>query len=493
MIQGTCSSAGKSLVVTALCRIFQQDGYKVAPFKSQNMALNSYVTIEGFEMGRAQAVQAEAAGIIPHVSMNPVLIKPTSDMKSQIIVEGKVLRSMEVMDYYAYKKKLKKIIQKNYQKVSDQYELVVIEGAGSPAEINLKKNDLVNMGMAKIANANVLIVGDIDKGGVFASLVGTIKLLSREERKRVKGVIINKFRGDIALLQPGLAMLEKIIKIPVVGVIPFLDIDIEDEDSVTERLVYKKKTKSTEIIDIVIIKFPYMSNYTDFNPFNQYEDVTIRYVESVDQFGQPDIIILPGTKNTIHDLQYIKKTGIFDKIIQSSDEGTIIFGICGGYQMMGASVADPYGIEGDVRFETGLSFFAMETTMQREKITAQVTGIVRGMSNELSRLNGIELKGYEIHMGTSVYTGNQGFIDSNGELTGSFNENIIGTYMHGVFDTALFTRTILNCIRKKKGYTMRENEISYREYKEDQYNTLAEKVRSALDIDLIYRIIHADN
>ena len=296
MIQGTASNAGKSILVAGLCRIFKQDGYKVAPFKSQNMALNSFITEEGFEMGRAQVMQAEACKIKPKVEMNPILLKPTSDKGSQVIVNGKVYKDMSAKDYYKEKSKLKPEIMKAFNKLSKEYDIIVIEGAGSPAEINLKKDDLVNMGMAKMANSPVLIVGDIDRGGVFASLAGTMLLLDEDEKAMVKGTIINKFRGDVKILEPGLKMLEDIIKVPVVGVVPYLNVNIDEEDSLTDKFNNKS---SGSLIDIAVIRLPRISNFTDFNPLEYINGVKVRYVASTKELKNPDLIIIPGTKNTI--------------------------------------------------------------------------------------------------------------------------------------------------------------------------------------------------
>lgn len=303
MVQGTMSNVGKSLLTAGLCRIFKQDGYRVAPFKSQNMALNSYITEEGLEMGRAQVMQAEAAGVAPSVAMNPILLKPTNDVGSQVIVNGEVIGNMKAREYFAYKKKLIPDIMKAFEKLSDEYDIIVIEGAGSPAEINLKADDIVNMGMAKLADAPVLLVGDIDRGGVFAQLIGTVMLLEEEERARIKGLIINKFRGDKTILDPGIGMLEERTGIPVVGVAPYLHIQVEDEDSLTERF---SGSQEAGLIDIAVIRLPRIANFTDFNPFENMEGVSLRYVGNVSDLKNPDMIILPGTKSTMEDLRWLR-------------------------------------------------------------------------------------------------------------------------------------------------------------------------------------------
>ena len=332
MIQGTMSNAGKSLIVAGLCRIFKQDGYRVAPFKSQNMALNSYITEEGLEMGRAQVMQAEAAGIRPQVCMNPILLKPTNDTGSQVIVNGEVLENMKARDYFAYKKKLIPDILKAYHTLEQQADIIVIEGAGSPAEINLKADDIVNMGLAKLVDAPVLLAGDIDRGGVFAQLYGTVELLEPAERARIKGLVINKFRGDVEILRPGLAMLEEKTQLPVLGVVPYLKVDIEDEDSLSTRL---DAGKAIHPLDAAILRLPHISNFTDFMPLEQHPLLGVRYVQNTRQLGTPDLIILPGTKNTVDDLLWLRQSGLEAALLKLAANGTPVLGVCGGYQMLG--------------------------------------------------------------------------------------------------------------------------------------------------------------
>ena len=347
MVQGTMSNAGKSLVTAGLCRVFNQDGKKVAPFKSQNMALNSFITKEGAEMGRAQVVQAEAAGIEPSVLMNPILLKPTSDSGSQVIVNGEPIGTMSAGEYFKMKHTLRPKIMEAYNKLDAAFDVIVIEGAGSPAEINIKKDDFVNMGMAKMAKAPVLLVADIDRGGVFASIYGTLMLLEEDERALVKGVIINKFRGDVEILRPGLKMIEDKTGVPIVGVLPMLHVDIEDEDSLSERISGHSEVK---LIDIAVVRLPRMSNYTDFNVFELIPGVSLRYVSSVRELGNPDMIIIPGTKNTIGDLKWLRQSGLEASILKKANDGTVVFGICGGYQILGKNLSDPLGVEdgGDV-------------------------------------------------------------------------------------------------------------------------------------------------
>ena len=370
MVQGTMSNAGKSLLAAGLCRIFKQDGYRVAPFKSQNMALNSFITEEGLEMGRAQVMQAEAAGIAPSVLMNPILLKPTNDVGSQVIVNGEVLGTMSARDYFKYKKKLVPDVMKAYHALASENDIIVIEGAGSPAEINLKTEDIVNMGMAKMAAAPVLLVGDIDRGGVFAQLYGTVELLEPDERDMVKGLIINKFRGDKTILDPGVEMLEEKCRIPVVGVAPYLDIQVEDEDSLTDRF---DRDQEIGLIDIAVIRVPRISNFTDFNPFESIPGVSLRYVKHPAELKNPDVIMLPGTKNTMEDLQWLRESGMEALILKAAARGTFVFGICGGYQMLGESLSDPHGVEagGTMR---GMGLLPMDTVFAEKKTRTQVTG-----------------------------------------------------------------------------------------------------------------------
>ncbi len=342
MVQGTMSNAGKSFLVAGLCRVFMQDGYRTAPFKSQNMALNSYITREGLEIGRAQAMQAEAAGIEPTVDMNPILLKPTSQSGSQVIVNGEVRGNQNAMDYYAHKKELIPEIEKAFGRLSSAYEIIVIEGAGSPAEINLKENDIVNMGMARIADAPVLLAGDIDRGGVFASLYGTVKLLEEEEQKRIKGFIINKFRGDREILKPGLKMIEERTGIPVMGVVPMESLDLDDEDSLSDRL---NRREAGEGIDIAVVCLPHISNFTDFNVFERMEGVSLRYVKEAGRLGSPDLILLPGTKNTMDDLEWMRRSGMERAVVSRAQRKTPVVGICGGYQMLGELLEDPEHVE----------------------------------------------------------------------------------------------------------------------------------------------------
>lgn len=474
MIQGTMSNAGKSLLCAALCRIFLQDGYRVAPFKSQNMALNSFITDEGLEMGRAQVVQAEAAGIKPSVLMNPVLLKPTTDVGSQVIVNGEVLGNMPASDYFKYKKRLIPDIMKAYDTLAEQYDIIVIEGAGSPAEINLKSDDIVNMGMAKMVNAPVLLVGDIDRGGVFAQLYGTVELLEPDERNMVKATIINKFRGDVSILDPGLDMLYDLVKVPCAGVVPYVYLDIDDEDSLSERLFAGERKE----IDIAVVQLPRISNFTDFSPFSRFAGISLRYVKTVFELGSPDMIIIPGTKSTISDLKWMRQTGLEAEILKQASRGTPVFGICGGLQMLGRTISDPYGTEGGGEI-AGMGLLDIDTVFASAKTRTQTEGVFPQIGGIFSGLTGLKYRGYEIHMGQSG--------DSSAVLR---NGNVYGSYIHGIFDENGIAETIARELYKERGLEFSEdNTFDIHAYKETQYDKLAETVRETLDMDLIYRIL----
>lgn len=492
MIQGTMSNAGKSLLVAGLCRIFRQDGFATAPFKSQNMALNSYITEEGLEMGRAQVVQAEAAGVPPSVFMNPILLKPTNDTGSQVIVNGKVQGNMSAKDYFAYKKKLIPDILKAYQQLERKFDRIVIEGAGSPAEINLKQDDIVNMGMATLVNAPVLLVGDIDRGGVFAQLAGTVMLLEPKERARVQGMIINKFRGDQSILDSGVEMIQEITGIPVVGVVPYMQVDIEEEDSLTERFAAKNPAG---VLDIAVIRLPRISNFTDFAVLEQRKQVNLRYVASVAQLGQPDMILLPGTKNTISDLKWLRQNGLEMAICRAKEQGSVIFGICGGYQMLGMHISDPEQVEegGQLR---GMGLLPVNTTLTREKTRSQVQGELGNLSGMLQCLSGFPFAGYEIHMGQTEFDKEPGVAvaeiqqQQTCRLDGCCKENVYGTYIHGIFDEEGIVKTMLVSLAKRKGITLDNlTEMTRKEYKERQYNLLADTLRKHLDVEKIYQIM----
>ena len=502
MLQGTASNVGKSIITTGLCRIFKQDGYNVIPFKSQNMALNSFITKEGLEMGRAQVSQAEACGIDPIADMNPILLKPNGNNKSQVIVRGKVVGDMSSKEYHEYKLQLTEVLGDIFEEFEEKYDVVVMEGAGSCAEINLMERDISNMGMAEIANAPVIIIGDIDRGGVFASLAGTMLLLPDEYKKRVKGVIINKFRGRKELLDSGIKMLEDIIKVPVLGVLPYTDIKIEEEDSVTTR--FKQKINKGDI-HIEVVRTPHMSNFTDFNIFETQEDVSLRYVDFGESFGDPDIVIIPGTKSTIDDLMFLRKNGLENQIKELHRRGKLIIGICGGYQMLGKVLKDPYHVENDLEEVEGIGLLDVETTFEMEKTTTQVKAILdENFHGYLENLSGKEVSGYEIHMGITKRNENSNnFVTVKQKLeqkvnyqVGSVNKecNVFGTYLHGIFDDIDFTRTVLNNIRKMKNLEPIESNVkSFKEFKNQQYDKLADYLREHLDIEKIYEIMNESN
>lgn len=489
MIQGTMSNAGKSLLCAGLCRIFKQDGYRVAPFKSQNMALNSYITDDGKEMGRAQAMQAEAAGIAPSVYMNPILLKPVTNMGSQVIVNGKVVGNMKASEYYKMKAGLVPDIMEAYNRLADENDIIVIEGAGSPAEINLKAGDFVNMGMAKLAKAPVLLVGDIDRGGVFAQLYGTIKLLDPDEQDIIKGTVINKFRGDVSLLGDGLRQIEELTDKPVIGVVPMLDVDIDDEDSLAGRL----NNKSLGLIDIAVIRLGKISNFTDMAPLEAVENVSVRYVKDVRELGNPDMIILPGTKNTIEDLLALRESGLEAQIKKKANSGTVIVGICGGYQMLGETITDEDMTETDkVSKVAGMGLLPIDTVFAKEKHTTKTKGSVLKVGGKMACLSNLTVTGYEIHMGESVIksaSGAEVFIKTDdGRIDGCVHGNVYGTYLHGFFDSDEIRDAILNKLASEKGVILSDT-ISRKEYKEKQYDKLADGVRSSLNMDMIYRIL----
>jgi adenosylcobyric acid synthase len=497
MIQGTSSSVGKSIIVAGLCRIFRQEGFKVAPFKAQNMALNSFVTKEGGEIGRAQAVQAEAAGIEPSVYMNPVLLKPEAEASSQVIVLGKVVKRLEASQYYKHTPNLLKVIEDSLNRLRSIYEIIVIEGAGSPAEINLKKREIVNMRVAKMANAPVLLVGDIDRGGVFASLIGTLELLTKQERDLIKGFIINKFRGDLKLLKPGLDLLEKRAGKPVLGVIPyFRDIAIAQEDSV--YLDERQASPTSGNLDVAVIRLPHISNYDDFDPLEE-QDCTVRYVPRVHELGNPDLIILPGTKNTIADLIYLQEQGLAQAIIHQAQSGIPVIGICGGYQMLGKSIHDPDKVESKHDNIAGLGLLNNTTIFNHHKTTTQVKAQVVAGEGLLEDLKGIEVTGYEIHMGQTkshncqpvfqILETPQGKADY---FDGAVSSNgiIFGSYIHGLFHNADFTHHLLNGLRQLRGLPITSAPSTN---KQEIYDKLASIIRENLDMSQVYKLTFGRN
>ena len=496
MVQGTMSNAGKSLIVAGLCRIFARDGYKVAPFKGQNMALNSAVTQDGLEMVRAQVMQAEAAGIDPDVRMNPILLKPTSDMGSQVIVLGEVLDTMKAADYYAYKANLKSSVQDAFDSLSQDFDIVVIEGAGSPAEINLKTDDLANMGMAKMAQAPVLLVGDIDPGGVFAQLYGTMELLDEDERAMVKGLVINKFRGDVEILRPGLAPLEEMCGVPVVGVVPYTKLDLDDEDSLATRL---NQHSSEGVLDVAVIRIPHLSNFTDFNAIERHPMMALRYVDKAVELGRPDLVVLPGTKNTLDDLAWLKESGMARCIKALAAQKTPVIGICGGYQMLGETLRDPMHTESRIPEMAGLGLLNFDVCFNAEKRTVQAHGAIQCESGWLHDHNDLMLDGYEIHSGENSFgPGCVPFLYLNGraEPDGVTNAqgNVLGSYLHGIFDTGAFWRAVVNHLRAEKGLDANTGDVlTMEQFRDREFDRMAAIVRQNLDMDAVYKIIRGED
>lgn len=502
MFQGTSSHVGKSILTTAFCRILTQDGYNTAPFKAQNMALNSYVTRSGGEMGRSTVAQAEAAGVEPIVQMNPVLLKPTGNSCSQVILLGKSVGNYSASDYQnKYSQQAWDSVKKSLDYMETHYDILVIEGAGSPAEVNLKKNDIVNMRIAKECQSPVFLIADIDRGGALASIVGTLELLDEEERKLVKGLVINKFRGDITLLEPALTFLEERTGIPVLGVIPYLDqLGIDDEDSVS--LQDMPKDSVMRDIHIAVIQTPKISNFTDFDAFTHEPDVNVRFVQQGDLIGNPDVIILPGSKNTTEDLLYLKHHGYADEIKELADRCTPVIGICGGYQMLGEKVCDPLHVESDKDEVTGLGLLPYITTMQGEKNTYQVEFNCKNLPFLDMNFSAENLKGYEIHMGETVLTGTaQSLFNivrrSNAPVDlqdGFINDkhHVFGTYCHGVFDNDHLRRAVINALRKRKGLLPLDVKFKYREYKEAEFDRLAAIVCKHFDMKKFYEILRQE-
>jgi adenosylcobyric acid synthase len=497
MVQGTGSSVGKSVLVTALCRIFKQEGLRVAPFKAQNMSLNSFATADGGEIGRAQAVQAEAAGIPPTVEMNPVLLKPEADNRSQIIVRGKVLETVAAADFPRLKAKLWRAIAESLDHLRSAFDLVVIEGAGSPVEINLKDRDLVNMRVAVYCNSPVLLAADIDRGGIFASLVGTMELLEPTEKKLVRAFIVNKFRGDVSLLTPGLRWLENRTGVPVAGVIPYFhDIHIAEEDSMTLETRKAMKHRTDFDLDIAVIALPHIANFDDFDPLAREPRVRLRYVEAGDDLGEPDLIILPGTKSTVADLFYLRTTGREREIKRRASQGVPIIGICGGYQMLGSTIHDPANIESAEPTTTGLALLPVISRFMPVKSTHQIRGRVSQNRGILARADATEIRGYEIHMGqTEAENSSHAF-----ELTErsiqpcvafdgclSPDGNVLGTYIHGLFDNQRLRHAILAelAARKDPSFSPLTTDFSL----DEQYDRLAVHVRNGLNMSLIREFI----
>lgn len=500
MMMGTSSHVGKSILATAMCRILYRKGRKVVPFKAQNMALNSYVTRDGDEMGRAQVAQAEAAGMEPMVDMNPVLLKPTGNAASQVIIMGKPVGNMSAREYHrGYSLKAFDAVKEALGRLDKEYDTIVIEGAGSPAEINLKANDIVNMRVAKYLQAPVLLIADIDRGGALASLVGTLELLDEEEKALVKGLVINKFRGDVTLLTPAIDFLEEKTGKPVLGVVPHIDqMGIDDEDSVS--LEEKQAAPTEGDIRIAVIQTPKISNFTDFDALAHEKDVALYYVKSVEDLGEPDVIMLPGSKNTTEDMLYLRKSGLGEKILAHAKVGKAVIGICGGYQMLGEVIRDPQHTESQNDEAAGLGLLGMETVFASEKLTSQVVAQCHDLHFMGQSISADNLQGYEIHMGHTAFTREadkhpftvcqrRGKACASQEGTANAAGNVFGTYIHGVFDNDVFRRSVLNAIRHSKGLEALANTRNVMAEKQQAYEHLADVVENALDMEKLYQIM----
>lgn len=528
MVQGTMSGAGKSLIAAGLCRIFAQDGLAVAPFKSQNMSLNSAVTPHGFEIGRAQALQAQACGIPAEPAMNPILLKPTTDVGSQVIVMGKPVANMAARDYFKYKTSLIPTVQAAYDDLASRHDVVVIEGAGSPAEINLKHNDIVNMGMAKMAAAPVLLVGNIDCGGVFAQLVGTHALLEDDEGRMLKACVINKFRGDVTLLQPGLDELERRMGVPVAGVVPYTPLDLDDEDGFSAM---QGSGAANALLDIAVVRLPHISNFTDLDALTALPEVRVRYVSHAEELGRPDLVVVPGTKATLGDLAWLRACDLDAALRQHAEAGGLVLGICGGYQMLGLEIDDPLGVEGG-GCQEGLGLLPVRTAFTQEKTLCSSAGTTLQLEGPFASLSNLDVAGYQIHMGQTTlesgmpfclladagegtsdiaqaYTcGNdsdaaydqRGCTPSNGRLSddavqsayedGCIAGTVMGTYLHGLFDSAPFTQALIDTLLARKGMLGAHiNAHDRAARREQQLDMLADTLRTSLDMDLVYRIL----
>ncbi len=479
MIAGTMSGAGKSFLVTALCRIFAQDGYRVSPFKSQNMSLNSYVSKDGCEIGRAQAVQAMAAGAQPEICMNPVLLKPTGEMTSQVMVMGESHGLMDSRRYQSYKSELRPVILEAFDRLGEKNDIIVIEGAGSVSEINLKENDIVNLGLAQLLKAPVLLTGDIDRGGVFAQLLGSVEWMDEAERELLKGFIINKFRGDVSLLTPGIDLLTARTGSPTLGVVPYVNADIEDEDSLSPRLGNARRT-GTGQLKACVIKLPTISNFTDFNVFERQKDLDLIYTADPSELDDADIIFIPGSKNTASDMQWMDKCGLSEKIKKKASGNTVIFGICGGLQMLGETLEDPEYMDG--KPVICLSLLPLKTVYDRKKKTEPVSLVLPETEGLLTKLSGMRISGYEIHMGKSYST-----VDGS-EVRGLVRKgDIYASYVHGFFDSC--GHSLVRALCQKKGLTYTGEDFDLEAYRQEQFDLLADAVRRTLDMDKIYNLM----
>ena len=493
MIQGTGSGVGKSILTAAICRYFFKSGYKVAPFKAQNMALNSYVTKNGDEMGRAQVFQAEACGINPDVLMNPILLKPSGDNNSQVILMGKPSESRNAKNYYDLHKKHKEVVLSALRKLREEYDIVVIEGAGSPAEINLKKWDLVNMFIAEQSDTPVIIVGDIDRGGVFAWMKGTYDLLTQSEKDRVQGFIINKFRGDIDLLMPGVKQFEEMVSKPVLGIIPYSKNLVVDEEDSIPKWSYPADPEAEGVLDVAVIWTPRISNFTDLSPLAYDPSIFVRYINHPSQIGNPDLIILPGSKNTIDDLIYLRQQGMENAILSCHNKGSLIIGICGGFQMLGYIIRDPHNVESKNNESTGLELFDFETTFESEKLTRQVE--LTTVKNNIFK-GGSSCHGYEIHMGRTTFRTSYRSLftcseDENPMNFGIINqdETVLGTYLHGFLDNNLFRQELLYFIRKQRNVNQPSKPFDFTQFRQNELDRLSDLLTDSVNMKDVSKII----
>ena len=482
MLAGTGSDVGKSLIATGLCRIFRQDGYNPAPFKAQNMALNSYATPDGFEIGRAQAVQAEAAGIPCSTDMNPILLKPSGEHTSQVVLNGRPVGNRNAYEYFRKegREELRTLVHEAFDRLASRFNPIVMEGAGSISEINLKESDLVNMPMARYAGADVILVADIDRGGVFASAYGSIMLQDEEDRQRIKGIIVNKFRGDMRLFESGRRLMEDVCGVPVLGVVPYApDIHIEEEDSVALGL--KSTTMTRDKVNIAVVLLRHISNFTDFDMLERHPQVNLFYTNNNNDIANADIIIIPGSKSTLSDLYELRRNGMAQAILRARRDGKTIIGICGGYQMMGMDVSDPEGIEGTIEKLPGLGLLPTHTILEGDKVTRQVTFRFLGSD--------APCKGYEIHNGRTVRDADSrplNSIDDDGRMDGCFaDDRCFGSYIHGILDNSTVVDFILEPYIKEKSGKV----FDYEAYKEEQYDLLASHLRKHIDIDRLYSIM----
>ncbi len=491
MVQGTASHAGKSVITAGLCRIFARSGVSVSPFKSQNMSLNSFVTKDGAEIGRAQAMQAQAAGVAPLGDMNPILLKPLTDDGSQVMVLGKPVGNMTFRQYLEFRPTALEAVRSSLDRLMKKFDVVVIEGAGGTAEINFSRNEIVNMTVAKLADAPVLLVGDIDRGGVFASLVGTFELLEREEKDRIKGMVINKFRGDASLLGKGIGILEEKTGKPVLGVVPYMEsLLVDDEDSVSLEMRARKCSKGN--LKVCVPRFPRISNFTDLRPLEMEAGVSVVYAEKPADFSDADAVVIPGTKATIADLRFFKKSGAAEAVARMCGDGAPVIGICGGYQMLGSNLSDPCGFESDRSAETGLGIFSASTEIKEEKTLKQAVARVENGGEVFSDIEGEEVTGYEIHMGRTESAGGvrSFFQKPDGSCDGAVSEkgNVYGTYLHGIFENDNLRGAFLRYLRARKGIVQKPSG-SFELERERQYDRIADCLEESLDMDAVMSIV----